>query len=485
MKRYRLPLQAIVVTTVFVVAPDTTAALEVSAGLSDFQVIQRGSDGKGSVEIRGQARGGGTLRARVLTAGRPLPGFSDTMLTSLSSGSWEARLEGLPTGGPYRVELYQQDASSNEAARVAIDNILVGDLWILGGQSNMVGRAELANVEAPDERVHAFRPSGGWAVAKEPLHERRERNDLVIGAGLGLPFAKEMVRRTGVPVGLIPCAKGGTSLWEWDPALKDRGRESLYGNMLARFEETGGRVKGMLWYQGESDTQPDRVPLYLDRFRSFVASVRKDLRQPHLPIYFTQLSRHIDEGAGGRNDETWNAIQEVQRVAASSVSNVGMVAAVDLELVDQIHVDTEGLKKLGVRFAKRACRDLFPEAAACSGLEPGPDFESVRWDSPYRLRIRFSGVNGALSAPGRVLGFDITDEGGRRKPLIFRAWTPPEAGNEVVLELTRRIEVPSPALLWYGQGMDPPCNLVDGEGMAAPVFGPVRLPARPRVAGSP
>ena len=117
-------------------------------------------------------------------------------------------------------------------------------------------RAELGNVEKPHELVHVFRPEGGWEQAKEPLHERRERNNMVIGAGLGLPFAKEMVRRTNVPVGLIPTAVGGTSLWLWDPALKTKGRESLYGNMLAQFEASGGMARGMLWYQGESDTRP-------------------------------------------------------------------------------------------------------------------------------------------------------------------------------------------------------------------------------------
>ena len=184
------------------------------------------------------------------------------------------------------------DAGAELAAH-AVEQVLVGDVWVLAGQSNMVGRAELEKVEKPHELVHVFRPEGGWAQAKEPLHERRERNNMVIGAGLGLPFAKEMVRRTNVPVGLIPTAVGGTSLWQWDPALKTKGRESLYGNMLAQFEASGGMARGMLWYQGESDTRPGRVEQYLDRFREFVAAIRADLRRPDLPIYTAQLSRYV------------------------------------------------------------------------------------------------------------------------------------------------------------------------------------------------
>jgi len=185
-------------------------------------------------------------------------GLVDKEVARVQAGEWAARIADLPTGGPYRIELALAGEGGEQVA--AVDYVLVGDLWILAGQSNMVGRAELKDVEQPDELVHVLKPkSGDWDLAKEPIHERVERNDMVIGAGLGLPFAKELVRRTAAPIGLIPTAVGGTSLWQWDPALKTKGRESLYGNMLLQFEAAGGHVRGMLWHQGEADAQPDRL----------------------------------------------------------------------------------------------------------------------------------------------------------------------------------------------------------------------------------
>ena len=454
-----------------------SSAFEISGGLDGYQVIQRGADGTGSITLGGRTGSAGILKLRLSSADGPVSGFSDRSVATLAAGDWSARLEGLPAGGPYRVELFQEDAMGRQVGREIFEQVLVGDLWVLAGQSNMVGRAALENVEQPDPRVNALRPDDVWAKAEEPLHERRERYGLIIGAGLGLSFAKEMVRRTGVPIGLIPCAKGGTSLWEWDPALKSEGRASLYGNMLARVGLAGGWVAGVLWYQGEADARPERAPEYLERFQTFVASVREDLSQTELPFYFAQLSRNVTAETESRNGRTWSAVQEAQRRAAKKITKTGMVAGVDLTLMDLIHLDTASLKRLGVRLAKRVCQDLF--SAKCSSLQPGPQLNGAEWEAPFRLRVRFAGVNGRLQAKGRLLGFGISGQDGGPLPVIYRASVAADTGSAVILELNRRYEYPQSLVLWYGYGMDPPSNVTDAEDLAAPAFGPIALPPRP------
>ena len=79
---------------------------------------------------------------------------------------WTADLGGIPAGGPYRIELRIQ--GTNAVAQV--DNILVGDLWVLAGQSNMEGMGELVDVQQPDPLVHSFDLADNWVVAEEPLH---------------------------------------------------------------------------------------------------------------------------------------------------------------------------------------------------------------------------------------------------------------------------------------------------------------------------
>jgi hypothetical protein len=130
-----------------------------------------------------------------------------------------------------------------------------------------------------------------------------------------------------------------------------------------------------------------------------------------------------------------------------------------------------------MRCAKQVCSDL---DSRCKTLKSGPDVESVRWEGPFRLRVKFSGVNGKLRAPGRVLGFDVRDGEEGYQRLVFRADVA-EEGDEVVVHLVRPGKSPQPEFLWYGYGMDPAANLVDAEGLAAPAFGPIGLPPRPEL----
>ena len=89
------------------------------------------------------------------------------------------------------------------------------NVFILMGQSNMSGRGNPDDVEtisSPD--IFMWR-DGRWVVAKEPLHTDKPR---IAGVGLGMSFAAEVMKRTGMsPVGLVPCAVGGTPLNRWMP----------------------------------------------------------------------------------------------------------------------------------------------------------------------------------------------------------------------------------------------------------------------------
>ncbi len=434
-------------------------------GLSGHQVIQRTNATAGTASLPCTD----DLRVDVSGANGKLPGLENAVIRCGADRS--AKFD-LPVGGPYRI-----DVRGAGPART-VDDVLVGDLWILAGQSNMVGRANLEAIEAPDERVHVLRPKVGWEVAKEPIHEQRMGfKGTMVGAGLGLPFAKEMVRRTGVPVGLVPTAVGATSLWEWHPDLNRGGPKDYYTPMLEQFRAAGGRVKGVLWYQGEADCRDDRAPRYLAEFQSFIRRVRQDLGDPELPFYFVQLGRSSNEEPPPRNERGWNTVREAQRQAELTVPHSSLAAAIDLELEDAVHINTAGLRELGRRLANLACGNLF--ARDCPGVQAGPRFESASWDSDRRLRVRFSGVNGALTAQGRLLGFGLYDQDQKLRRVIYRAWIPPKPGNEVILEVNHQWPIPQPLFLRYGEGMDPAANLRDEAGMGAPTFGPVPVPPRP------
>ncbi len=403
---------------------------------------------------------------------------------------WTGVLRKVPTGGPYRIDVRLEDATFV----FTINQILVGDLWILAGQSNMEGHGDLVNVQPPVELVHSFDMADEWMMAKEPLHTEVSAADAVHwplnaerqperltgeklatyiaerkkGAGLGLPFAAEMVRRTGIPIGLIPCAHGGTSMAQWNPALRDQGGDSLYGAMLRRFRAVGGHVAGMLWYQGESDANPKAAPAFETGFIDFVKAVRADFGEPELPFYYVQIGRHIST----QNAAEWNKVQEAQREAASHIANSGMVAAIDLSLDDGIHVSTPDLKRLGRRLANLACHDLFATADGCGQLKPGPYPLSAALDRGV-VKVVFSGVNGRLQSDGRIAGFSIRGPKNEELAAIYKAAIDPAEASTV--ELFVQGKLPPGAALFYGYGKDPYCNLRDAEDMAAPMFGPMPI----------
>ncbi len=463
-----VPARLVWLLSLFAVSGWAPAAVEIS-NLADYQVIQRDGDGARLV-LRGTVASSGELYLTIRRGGSALPGLSGIRIADVSIGPWKASLPPIPAGGPYLVEI-SLAAGAATLGRVTARQVLVGDLWVLAGQSNMVGRALLEGVEEPDDQVNVLRGDSSWALAREPLHESRTGPAGPIGAGLGLSFAKDMVRRTGIPIGLIPCAVGGTSLWQWEPGQK------LYTNMLARVRAAGGRVQGLLWYQGEADARTDRLTEYGDRFRAFVSQLRADFNDPKLPFYFAQIGRYAAPEAPPRTAHAQGVMREVQRLSEPALPRAAMAATLDLEMQDHVHVNTAGLRRLGARFARLACKDLFPLAPTCRDLQYGPRPAAYHWEAPRRLRVTFTGVNGSLVSGGRVLGFSLHDSMMRTQPLYYRAWIPPSPGNQVILELHPLAEIPQPLHLWYGYGADPPCNLRDMQDMAVPGFGPVELPA--------
>jgi hypothetical protein len=398
--------------------------------LHDYQVLQRGPDDKAHVTL-------------------------DTGET----------LE-LPTGGPYEVG--------------GAKNVLVGDLWVLVGQSNMEGVGDLMEVETPHPLVHSFQSREEWASAEEPLHWLNESPRPIHhriwglpmpmeiaprdpartkGAGLGLSFAKARVEQTGVPIGLVPAAHGGTSMQQWEPSRKAMGGDSLYGATLERVKAVGGKVAGLLWYQGESDANPADAALYEGRMTELVQSFRADFGQPELPFYYVQLGGFVYE-PDPVAIQSWNRIRELQRTWQSTAPNVAMVSAIDLGLDDLIHIDTPGLKALGRRLA-----------AVASG-HPAPALQSTLYEpAQNQIRVVFDNIQGRLQSLGRPTGFSLRDADGTEVTLVYKVAFD---GSVALLKLNEGIS-PMGLSLWYGYGLAPYCNLTDSTGASVPAFGPMSL----------
>lgn len=449
----------------------------IEAGLFNHMVLQRNSKNVCEAEFSGTCGTNGAVMVAVMKGKKAMKVFSGIKVGTASRGKMRGRIIGLPAGGPYNIQL----SVKNEKA--TIGDLLVGDVWLLGGQSNMQGCGLFPKKRlAADPLVRAFYMDDRWAVAKDPVHNMWECVDQVhidlcgmrpakpdAGWGVcpGPAFANEMRRLTKVPQGIIACGHGGTSMTQWDPARKNEGGKSLYGALVRRLNKNGGRVAGMIWYQGCSDANPNDVKLYTQKMKTLISSLRRDCGDKELPVAIVQIARVV-----GWSPETavpWNSVQEQERLLPKVISNFATVPAVDLPLDDCIHISGAGQYVLGVRLAN-AINVIRNGRKA--GLPPIA-LKKVRIETVRGLGVavvEFENVAGGLRSADRSSGFSIVNENGPNNHFDIQL-----EKNCVRIRSTLASDMVETASLHYGYGTDTYCNITDDEGRSLPVFGPVRL----------
>lgn len=436
------------------------------------------------VTVRVSERAQGRIEARTSASAWRTIGYGqedrETELTAV--------LESVPVGEhDIRVRVAAEGQAGEILAEAVVGPVYVGDLWVLAGQSNMYGCGRMLDPEKPQPGVSCFYMDRRWDVAADPLcwvlespdpvhwsvpegenvspeklreYARAERRDRVRGTGLGIPFGKTVLRHTGIPVGLLAVAHGGTSMSQWDAALAGEGGRSLYGSMLRTVRAAGGKVRGCLWYQGESDAFQSESGLYYDRMLSWVASLRRDLGDAQLPFIYAQLS----VVTLWEDERAWNRVQHDQLRLEAALGHAEMVPTIDALLADTIHPDTDSLRAVGERMAWAALRLVYGMRPA----QPGPRLSGTRWNEDRtELSLSFEGINGRLQAADRAFSFQVVCGSG---PLPLSGGIS-EDGRLVIL----RLEQPAPphSELWHGRGLNPVVNVKDERGIPLAVFGPV------------
>ncbi len=459
--------------------------MEIEVGLFEHMVMQRTNRDVSNQVVNGKCAGIGTIQARVVAAGKVLKGWNWGDVGRATGRTFECHLRGLPVGGPYNVELRLKNKDGNVCDTVHLKDILIGDLWVLAGQSNMQGIGLMKDRLKPVFTVRAYHMNDEWEVAEDPLHALwcalapvhggnpkmpRKPCPTPTGVGPGLSFGQEMLRRTGIPQGLIACAHGGSSMSQWDPALKSKGGGSMYGAMVDRVVKNGGCVAGVLWYQGCSDTNEQDAALYTKRMNKLVRSMRRDFGSARLPFAMVQISRMAADVCGSA--PYWNSIRDQQRRLPGVIPGCTVVPAIDLSMDDAIHLSGSDQNRLGLRLAYAM------EVLRCGGNSGRPPIavKNVKIGSdPVTIKamvtVEFSNVVGKLRTAGRPSGFQFKN----MPPAIYRIDL---EGNKALV----RVDLPKweveGAELYYGAGLDPYCNITDEADRSLPAFGPIRVGIR-------
>ncbi|CAI9115860.1 OLC1v1016867C1 [Oldenlandia corymbosa var. corymbosa] len=224
------------------------------------------------------------------------------------------------------------------------------NIFILAGQSNMAGRGGVRHhvwdgIIPPeckqDPFIFRLNAKLTWEPAKEPLHKDIDLNETT-GIGPGMAFANTVLNNDSGfgTIGLVPCAVGGTSIREWEHGTL------LYNQLVNRTNvarKGGGRIRAILWYQGESDsiTRQDATS-YEKNLKRFFTNLRVDLRLPVVPIIQVALP-----SISYRYDDI---VRQTQ--GGMKLQNLLYVDANGLELQDdQMHLTTQSQVRLGKRLA--------------------------------------------------------------------------------------------------------------------------------------
>lgn len=447
-------------------------------GLFDHMVLQRNAKGVSQASVSGDCASSGTVYARVTAKGRVVRGFKKATIGTASGSTFKGEIKGIPAGGPYELELSIVDRKGIVEATVVKD-VLVGDVWLLAGQSNMEGCGLRTHAARPNREVRAFYMDDSWDVARDPIHNRDKAVDAIhcelsggvlpppnriAGVGPGVAFGIEMRRRTGVPQGLIACAHGGTSMEQWDPGKKSLGGGSLYGALVRRLRKNGNKVAGVFWYQGCSDANKEAAAVYTQRMKALIRAFRRDARDSKLPIVIVQISRVI--GWPDDADIHWNSIQEQQRRLPERIRNTTIVPTIDLTLDDGIHISGRGQQRLGRRgaFAMEVLRR--GRKAGRPPIAIGRIQVKKLGDRPVcKVVIDFRNVVGSLRAPGRPAGFVVND--GKSGNLVYDIQLR-GARAHVYVGLTA--DDATTRFITYGFGTNPHCNITDDADRSLPVF---------------
>jgi len=221
-------------------------------------------------------------------------------------------------------------------------------VFLLAGQSNMAGRGLIeAQDTVSNPRIFSINAQAEVILAKEPLHFYEPGRT---GLDCGLSFGKTLLK--GIPkkvsILLLPTAVGGSAMRQWlgDSTYRE---VKLWSNFLEKVAlgKKHGRIKAVLWHQGESDANDKNIPLYPENLTRLLQNFRRAAGNPQLPVLMGEL------GAFSQNPEQWQKINQLIKAHAANDPFTSVISTQDLQHKgDKIHFNSAGQRLLGQRFAE-------------------------------------------------------------------------------------------------------------------------------------
>ena len=443
------------------------AAVRPASIFTDHMVLQRDA----AIPIWGTAKPGATVTVR----------FGDQQPTGLAQadGTWTVVLDPMPASDRPR-ELILADGHGEPKV---IADVVVGDVWLGSGQSNMAWSMKQV-LETKDFRPEVVeRLQAEVAAADQPLIRFFNRGWKVCtpqsaptASAVGFYFSLEVLHDQKVPVGFIQAAIGGSRIEPWISEEAFATCEAVNDELPAwkTMENPGERVgfcygrviepwtrfpiKGILWYQGESNVAKGDIPArYAAKMRLLIESWRAAWGRADLPFYWVQLSPVAY--TRGNEPDRLPAFQDAQRrVLALPRTGMAMTADVDDGAAGDLHPRNKW--DVGRRLWRWAAWDTYGHKEI---VPSGPLFQRLAIEGNEAV-VFFQHVGPGLKVrdDGSLTGFEVRGEDG-----IYHPATALIRGTEVVV---RSPEVPRPVAVRYNWHETAKRSLFNRDGLPASPF---------------
>ena len=424
--------------------------------------------------------------------------------TATSDGRFSVYLQPESAGGPHALTIQGQN-------RIVLEDILVGEVWVGSGQSNMVWTVERSNNKEEEIAAADYPEIRIFKVALETSDTEKEDVDgswaavtpetIPSFSAVGYFFARHLHRELGVPFGVIQSAWGGTPAESWttsetlmaDPALREylaawdevvaahpreyaryqarlaqwkvnkQGRApgaprgpghhhqpaSLFNAMIAPLTPYG--IRGVIWYQGENNGNRGQGYQYRRLFKSMILDWRRRWGLGDMPFFWVQLANYarVPEIA------QWPELREAQSMALS-LRNTAEAVTIDIGESEDIHPTNK--QDVGLRLALAARAVTYGDKNV---VYSGPRFRQMTTEGG-KARLWFDHVGGGLSLKDGSAGFEVAGPDG-----VFHTATVKIDGRSLLVSSEN---VQRPSAVRYAWAADPKVTLFNKEGLPASPF---------------
>ncbi len=400
----RLPIITTILTVASVTATNfASAKVSLSPIFSDNMVIQQ----QATVTMHGKSTPGRKVKVKNSWNGK-------SMQTEVAPDSiWSVKLDTPTFGGPYTITVSDHDS------RLVLNNILIGDVWVCGGQSNMEmpmrgfsGQPTNETLDMivsakPDRQLRLFKQPQDWSTTpkQDPIGGTwTEQTPATVRefSAVGYIFGDRIQQETDIPIGLIECCWSNSKIETWMPR---NSFETLFPEIeLPAYDQTefewltgtptllynamvnpwnGFPVKGVIWYQGEANHP--YPALYKQLFPAMVNEWQKVFANDSLPFYYVQLASY---NAGNCEGTALPEFRQVQAELLDIMPNVAMATIGDVG--DRVFIHCPKKLKVGQRLAYLALEksygrdglDVQPPIARHAGYNPKDSTIWITFDNP-------------------------------------------------------------------------------------------------------